>query len=311
MPASDPLDDLLVELRRLKAEGVETVVLSEESQVILSGLVGQAPVKSIAAPTRRSPVDVPAPAASVRPSVLAEPRPVPAAPIPKPVPQAPRVDDSAIPEPPKVELPAAGSKADRLAALAEVIRACPECRRHLRPGTRQVLGEGDAEAAIVFVGEAPGEEDERAGRPFAGPTGELLDRALKAMGLSRDRVYLAHLMQWRPETPTGLGTRTPTARELAFCAPYLRAQLAVIRPRVVVALGGTVFHALTGDKARISEARGVWRELDGLALLPTFHPSYLLKNPSNGPKRQFWEDLLAVMEKAGLPISEKQRGFFR
>lgn len=313
MEASDPLEVLLAELRRLRAEGVESVGLSEDSQTILRGLSG----RSAATPAPRSSVTAAVPTQVARPSV-----PVPAPvesyrrepiqpPAPKRVAQAPKVDDSAVPEPPVVAVPHVGSKAERLAALQKVVESCPECRRHLKPDAQPIFGSGNPEADIVFVGEAPGEEDERAGLPFIGPTGELLDRALKAMGLSRDRAYVTHVMKWRPETPTGFGSRTPTAREMSFCAPYLRAQLAVIRPKVVVALGGTVFHALTGDTARITEARGHWREVDGLSLLPTFHPSYLLKNPSQAPKRQFWEDLLAVMEKVGMPISEKQRGFFR
>jgi len=286
------------------------VPLSPESMAILRGLSGRespVPVTPLATP---GPATTPAraePPVPARREPIAAPQPAP----PKRVAQAPKVDDSAIPEPPTVELAAKGSKAERLAALEKVVQACPECRRHLKPGRPPVFGSGDPDAAIVFVGEVPGEEDEAAGRPMLGPNGELLDRALKAMGLSRDQVYLAHAMKWRTLAAGGLVARTPTPRELAFCAPYLRAQLAVIRPKAVVALGGTVFHALTGDAAKISEARGKWREVDGLALIPTFHPSYLLKNPSNVPKRQFWEDLLAVMEKVGMPISERQRGFFR
>lgn len=313
MEASDPLEVLLAELRRLRADGVETVALSEESQAILRGLSG----RPAPAPAARPPASASASTPAPRPSAPAAPpvesyrrEPV-QAPAPKRTAQVPKIDDSAVPEPPVVVAPASGTKSERLAALETLVRGCPECRRHLKPGAQPIFGSGNPEAEVVLVGEAPGEEDERAGQPFVGPTGELLDRALKAMGLSRDRVYVTHVMKWRPETPTGFGSRTPTAREMAFCAPYLRAQLAVIRPKVVVALGGTVFHTLTGDAARITEARGQWREVDGLPLLPTFHPSYLLKNPSPAPKRQFWEDLLAVMEKVGMPISEKQRGYFR
>lgn len=315
MEGSDPLEVLLAELRRLRADGVETIGLSDESQAILRGLSGRA----VPAPTARASTSVagapssPAarPSTPIPPEATAYRREPVQAPAPKRVAQAPKVDDSAVPEPPAVEAPRSGTKTERLAALEAVVQACPECRRHLKSGAQPIFGAGHPEADIVFVGEAPGEEDERAGQAFVGPTGELLDRAIKAMGLSRDRVYVTHVMKWRPETPTGFGSRTPTTREMSFCSPYLRAQLAIIRPKVVVALGGTVFHTLTGDAARITEARGHWREVDGLPLLPTFHPSYLLKNPSQAPKRQFWEDLLAVMEKVGMPISEKQRGFFR
>lgn len=310
MDVPDPLEVLLEELRRLRADGVETVPLSQESITILRGLAGKAPTGSNALPAkpRTTPISAPVPtSAPQRREPLAPATPA----APKRVAQAPKVDDSAIPPPPQVNVPRVGSKADRLADLERIVQACAECQRHLKPGRSPVFGVGNPDAEIVFVGEVPGEEDEAAGQPFLGPNGELLDRAIKAMGLTRDRVYLAHVMKWRTASAGGLVSRTPTARELAFCAPYLRAQLEVIRPKVVVALGGTVFHALTGDTAKISEARGQWHQVDGIPLIPTFHPSYLLKNPSNTPKRQFWEDLLAVMEKVGLPISERQRAFFR
>jgi len=322
MEANDPLEDLLSELRRLRAEGVETVAVSPESTEILRSLVGKAPAPSGQAAS--APVSRPAKAEDPgsRPPSRQDPVPPPpsprreplATPMPeaaKPLLHAPKFDDSAIPEPPRVELPAKGSKVDRLAALAELIQTCPECRRHLKPGQEPMLGAGSPDAAIVFVGEVPAAADIAAGRLFAGVEAAVFDGALKAMGLSRETAYVTTLVRWRTASPNGLVDRTPSPREQAFNLPYLRAELAVVRPRVVVALGGTVFHALTGDKARISEARGTWREAEGLPLLPTFHPSYLVKNPSKGPKRQFWEDLLAAMERAGLPISEKQRGFFR
>lgn len=320
MAETHPFDDLLAELHRLRAEGVETVVLSEESQKILRDLAGKpAQAEAPVAPARPARVAEVSPApAPVRtaPSPPAQtPRREPLAkPLPaavKPVIQVPKFDDSAVPDPIKVDLPTKGSKADRLAALNALVAACPECRRHLKPGASPVVGSGAVDADILLVAEVPSAADEAAGRLFAGPEAAVVDGALKAMGLSRDAVYITSLMRWRTASANGLVDRTPAPRELAYCLPYLRAELAVVRPKVVIALGGTVFHALTGDKAKISEARGGWREVDGLPLLPTFHPAYLVKNPSNGPKRQFWEDLLSVMARVGLPVSDRQRGFFR
>lgn len=320
MAANHPFDDLLAELHRLRAEGVETVVLSEESRKILQGLTGKAAQASSQvppahpareaeigpAPTSGRPAPPQPPQASRR-EPLAKPMPAAV----KPVIQVPRFDDSGIPDPLQLDLPAKGSKAERLAALNALVAACPECRRHLKPGSSPVIGSGSIDAEILLVAEVPSAADEAAGRLFAGPEATVVDGALRAMGLSRESVYITSLMRWRTASANGLVDRTPAPRELAYCLPYLRAELAVVRPKVVIALGGTVFHALTGDKAKISEARGGWREVDGLPLLPTFHPAYLVKNPSNGPKRQFWEDLLAVMARVGLPISDKQRGFFR
>lgn len=314
MEAPDPLEDLLSELRRLRAEGVETVPVSQESLDILKRFAGA----TLAAPAGRSPRTAePAPATIVRPSAPVPPSSAPrreplAAPMPvaaKPVVQAPKVDDSAIPEPPRVEVPTKGSKAERLTALSELVKACPECRRHLKPGEIPMLGAGSPDADILFIGEVPTPVDMTAGFLFAGAEAAIFEGALKGMGLSRDTVYVSPLMRWRTASANGLVDRTPTARELAFCLPYLKSELAVVRPKVLVALGGTVFHALTGDKAKISDVRGVWREVHGLPLLPTYHPSYLVKNPSKGHKALFWDDMLAVMEKAGLPISDKQRSY--
>ena len=301
MDETEPLQVLLTELRRLRAEGVETVPLSAESVDILRTLKGQpkvavpntstAPAKPLAE-YKRDPIVVPT-------------EPKPRAPVGK-------VDDSAIPEPPKVNLPAGVNKSSQMAALEEIVKACAECQRHLGKAKPLIFGAGSLDAEIVFVGEAPTEDDEYESKSFAGENGQLLEKALKAMGLARENIYTTYVMKWRPETPTGYGSRTPTPRELAFCLPYLRAQLAVIKPKVVVALGGTTLHALTGDfKKRITEERGRWHTVEGLEVIATFHPSYLLRNPSQTPKRHFWEDLLAVMEKIGMPISEKQRGFFR
>jgi DNA polymerase len=149
-----------------------------------------------------------------------------------------------------------------------------------------------------------------AGKAFAGASGELLQKILGAAAISPTDYYLAPVMVWRPEPPTQYGKRPPTARELAFNLPYLRAQIDVVAPRIVVALGAQAFEALHGRTPSITQARGQWFDLSGVPLMPTYHPNYLLHNPSASAKRAVWEDFLLAMEKLGLPISEKQRGFF-
>jgi DNA polymerase len=219
-----------------------------------------------------------------------------------------------VPPPPEVVLPGKGDKAARLGELRERILACPECRRQRAPGAKPVFGSGSPDAGLFIVGEAPGAEEEAVGEPFVGPAGQILAKAIAAMGLAREDAYLAYLMRWRPVMANGLGDRAPTAKEAAFCLPYLRAEIGIVRPRVLVALGNSALNGLMGlegDKAlRITRQRGNWLELDGIPVMPAYHPSYLLRNPSPVAKREFWTDLLAVMERLGMPISERQRGFY-
>jgi len=167
------------------------------------------------------------------------------------------------------------------------------------------------------VGESPGAEEEIQGEPFVGPAGQLLTRMIVAMALSRSDVYIGNIMNWRPDLPTGpdgvqTGNRPPTDAEMAHCLPYLRAQIDIVNPSLLVALGATAAKGLLGPKSfgALGEVRGKWHDFSGRPLMVTYHPSYILRNPTNRTKRLIWEDLLKVMEKAKLPISEKQRGFF-
>jgi len=173
------------------------------------------------------------------------------------------------------------------------------------------------DAKIMFVGEAPGAEEEVQGEPFVGPAGQLLNKMIGAMGLKREEVYIGNIMNWRPEMPVDargmqFGNRPPTESELAYCLPYLKAQIEVVNPDLLVALGSTAAQGLLGAGTfkALGEVRGQWREFAGKPLMVTYHPSYILRNQSNRSKRMIWEDLLKVMERAGLAITAKQRGFF-
>jgi DNA polymerase len=219
------------------------------------------------------------------------------------------VSAAPIPDAPIFTL-AAGTKAERMQALRQLVDACVETKKHLTAPQRPLLGHGSLEAKVVFVGEAPTIGEMEAGQAFAGESGELLQKILGAAAINPADCYFAPVMVWRPEPPTQYGKRPPTARELAFNLPYLRAQIDVISPRVVVALGAQAFEALHGRTPTITQARGQWFDLGGVPLLATFHPNYLLHSPSASAKRTVWEDFLLLMEKLGLPISEKQRGFF-
>ncbi|RMG48323.1 MAG: uracil-DNA glycosylase [Acidobacteria bacterium] len=208
-------------------------------------------------------------------------------------------------------LPLLGSAAEDAAAIAravemddpraaletlarEVLGDCRRCR--LAGGrTNVVFGVGDPEARLMFVGEGPGADEDRKGEPFVGRAGQLLDRIIAAMGLSRAQVYIANVVKCRPPE-----NRAPTPDEAAACLPFLRAQIAIVRPEVIVALGRTALEGLLGERIpSMSRARRRWYDCGGVAVKPTFHPAYLLRNPA--AKRDVWEDMQEVMQRLGLP----------
>ncbi|AMV71976.1 hypothetical protein JCM30471_04740 [Desulfuromonas carbonis] len=166
----------------------------------------------------------------------------------------------------------------------EDCRRCPLCQGR----KRVVFGVGDPRARVVFVGEAPGREEDETGEPFVGEAGRLLDRILLAMGLSRPEVYICNVIKCRPP-----GNRDPQPEEIAACEPYLKRQLAAIRPQLIVTLGKFAAQTLLQDPSPISRLRGHWREYQGIPLMPTFHPAYLLRTPSG--KREVWEDMKQVL----------------
>lgn len=296
---AEALDILLEELKRQKAAGVRRVSITADSLTALKALAGTPAVPvAQATPAPAKPAAAPSPA-PVRPVT-----PVAAAPKPAVV-----VSAAPIPDAPIFTL-AAGPKAERMQALRQLIDACAETKKHLIAPQRPLLGHGSLDAKVVFVGEAPTIVEMEAGQAFAGESGELLQKILSAAAINPADCYFVPVMVWRPEPPTQYGKRPPTAREIAFNLPYLRAQIDVVAPRAVVALGAQAFEALHGRTPSITQARGQWFDLSGVPLLPTFHPNYLLHTPSATAKRTVWEDFLLLMEKLGLPISEKQRAFF-
>jgi DNA polymerase len=219
------------------------------------------------------------------------------------VPAAPRIEET---------IPVSGStKAEQLAHLGERAAVCVKCPHLAARRHHVVFGVGNPEARIMFVGEAPGEDEDLQGEPFVGRAGQLLTKMIAAMGLTRADVYIANILKCRPDMPAGSpGNRKPTKDEMDTCLPYLRAQIDVIKPEVMIALGATALEGLLGPIGGISKLRGKFLEYRGIPLMPTFHPSYLLRNQSNTEKRKVWEDLLQVMDRVEMPISDKQRGYF-
>jgi DNA polymerase len=185
-------------------------------------------------------------------------------------------------------------------------------KKHVRPGKNLVFGVGNLDAKIFFCGEAPGADEEIQGVPFVGRAGQLLTKIIAAMGLAREEVYIGNIMNWRPEMETDVGNRPPTQEEMQQCLPHLIEQVRIVKPEAIVALGATAVSGLLGfDRGRkMSSVRGNWHEFCGIPLMITFHPSYLLRNGTNRMKRVVWEDMVRVMERVGMAISERQRRYF-
>jgi len=296
------------ELRRRKAAGEKTVEVSDEGLDALRRVVEARQPAAAAPASAEAPESRPAAGAATH-----------AAP-------APRHRAGAAPapalRPPEFTLPE-GDKAARWQALREIVLGNAVCKAHVRPGKKVVFGVGNLDARIMFVGEAPGADEEVQGEPFVGPAGQLLNRMIKATGLERGDVYIGNVMNWRPELPpradgAQVGNREPNADEMAFCLPFLIGQIEIVSPAVVVALGATAARGLLGAHTfrSLGEVRGRWHDFNGRPLRVTYHPSYLLRKEQDGPvqsnraKRAAWEDFLAVMERAGMPISDKQRNYF-
>lgn len=185
-------------------------------------------------------------------------------------------------------LPVLETRDVSLKAIREDIGDCHRCKLHEHRKTI-VFGEGNPHAQLVFVGEGPGVEEDATGRPFVGRAGQLLDKIIAAIGLKREDVYIANIVKCRPP-----GNRTPERDEVDTCEPFLFRQLAFIKPKIIVALGSPAFQCLLRTREPISRARGEWRDLNGVRLMPTFHPAFLLRSPDK--KREVWEDMKKVRD---------------
>lgn len=203
------------------------------------------------------------------------------------------------------------AKAAAFAELRQRVLPCRKCANLAAARKNVVFGVGDINAQLMFVGEAPGADEDLQGEPFVGKAGQLLTKIIQTMGLSRGSVYIANILKCRPDTPgQSAGNRKPTPEEMQTCIPYLHEQIDLIQPKVIVALGATAVEGLLGKTIGITRLRGQWRTYRGIPLMPTYHPAYLLRNQTLSEKRRVWEDMLQVMERLGLPISEKQRNYF-
>jgi uracil-DNA glycosylase len=284
-----PVDVLLEFLAAEQARGVTHIHLNEGARDGLRGLFHQA--KSTGKPTAEASVKV-EPMARVEMPILE-------ASIEKPAPVS--------------QLKVVGStRIEQLESLRQQAENWPPVRVLGSLRETMVFSTGNPDARVMLVGEAPGYQEEREREPFVGPAGQKLNDILKAMGLSREVVYISNLVKFRPGMPSQTtNNRKPSPEEMAACLPFVRAEIEIVKPECIIALGGTAAEGLLGLTGTVTSMRGKWHDFEGLPVRVSYHPSYLLQSGGNSQvKRQLWEDMLTVMERLGLPISEKQRGFF-
>jgi DNA polymerase len=300
------LDGAIQHLQELQASGVRFVSLSPETLAALRQPRPAAPASIPYAPPASAPRPV-APVAA-KPAPIT-PKPVEPKPAPAQVLSLPLSGQT--PAPPVAPALSPEAKAAAFAELRQRATACVRCPNLVAARKNVVFGVGDINARLMFIGEAPGADEDSQGEPFVGKAGQLLTRIIQTMGLTRESVYIGNILKCRPDTPgQASGNRKPTPEEMQTCIPYLHEQIDLIRPQVIVALGGTAVEGLLGKTIGITKLRGQWRTYRGIPLMPTYHPAYLLRNQSLSEKRRVWEDMLQVMGKLGLPISQKQRDYF-
>jgi DNA polymerase len=178
-------------------------------------------------------------------------------------------------------------------------KRCKKCSELARTRRNVVFGVGNPQTELMFIGEAPGADEDAQGEPFVGRAGQLLTKIIEAMGMKREEVYIANVLKCRPPE-----NRTPLPDETANCLPYLEKQIELIRPKVIVALGATALRALLDIQIGITKMRGNWYTYRDIPIMPTFHPAYLLRNPP--AKKEVWEDMKAVLAKLGRAVPTRK-----
>jgi uracil-DNA glycosylase family 4 len=194
--------------------------------------------------------------------------------------------------------PEAADPAQALRVIREDLGDCTRCPLHKQGRKQIVFGVGNSHADLMFIGEAPGAEEDQQGEPFVGRAGQLLNNMIKAMGIRREDVYIANIIKCRPP-----GNRTPERDECETCSPFLMRQIAAIRPRVIVALGAVAAKTLLAINAPMAELRGHWYDFRDTKLAVTYHPAFLLRDPRQ--KKETWKDLQMVMKYLGIAVPAK------
>jgi uracil-DNA glycosylase len=284
--------DPLVELRELSA-----ALRAHAEWLAATGATGieRSAMPPPAEPARPDAARLERSSAPARPDA----RPRPAAPAPSSAPAPAPIIAPAPPRAPVVAPLEPEEQRRRLDVLAETVKGCTRCALHAGR-TQTVFARGTGASGLCFVGEGPGADEDAQGFPFVGKAGQLLDKMVGAMGLSRDDVYVCNIVKCRPPD-----NRKPEPEEMAACMPYLAEQLEVLQPQVIVALGATAVQGLFGTSEGITRLRGRWKLYKGeVPVMPTFHPAYLLRDPSK--KKEVWDDLQAVLRQMGRAVPPRR-----
>lgn len=210
--------------------------------------------------------------------------------------------------------PANQDKVLALADLRQKAENSGECRAIETLRDTMVFATGNPDARIMFIGEAPGAEEEKQREPFVGPAGKLLTKIIETMGLSREDVYISNLVKFRPAihgAEQGSRNRKPSSDEIEASTHFIKAEIKIVNPELIVVLGGSAMTGLLGLESSVNGARGQLHELGEYQVIVTYHPSFLLRSGSNPDKRKLWEDMLMAMDYLRMPISEKQQNYFR
>ena len=227
-------------------------------------------------------------------------------------PPPPNSREVILPESISISLPE-GPKKDQLTALRNVAETWAPAHSLGTLRDRLVFSAGSPDADLMIIGDAPGFDDEMTRTPFTGVAGQKLDKILKAMTLDRESIYLSNICKYRPKSARQTtDNRKPSSHEIAACLPLIKKEIEIVTPKCILVLGATATEALFGESSSdIASLRGTWQEYMNIVTLPSFHPNYLLRNESDvSAKRKLWEDMLLVMERLNVPISDKQRGYF-
>ncbi|MCL2104549.1 MAG: uracil-DNA glycosylase [Kiritimatiellaeota bacterium] len=229
--------------------------------------------------------------------------------VPPPHVRAPSraVEDAALPVARGDAHPPGGGGREALEDIARRVGACAECPLHAAGRTRVVPGQGNPDAPdVMFIGEAPGEEEDRQGLAFVGAAGQFLTKMIQAMGYTRDEVFIANICKCRPPR-----NRAPEAQEMQKCLPFLREQIRAVRPKVIVLLGGTAIKGILNSQTGVTRMQGVWTAYEGIPVMPTYHPSYVIRFENVGDaagmkavKLQVWNALKLVLARLGKPVPQ-------
>lgn len=273
--------DLLVHhLRQQEHRGTKTVWLTEDAKERLGNF---SPPERVSAPVK-VPIEVASPPAAAT------------TPISDPAPGALPLEE----------------RHAALRAIKADVASCPRCKAAEGLRDTMVFAVGNAAADLMVVGEAPGNDEEAQQEPFVGKAGQLLTKIIQTMGLGRGDIYISNICKYRPRLPNQTTqNRKPTMEEMDLCLPFIRREVEVVQPKVIVALGATAAEGLLDMAVPVARMRSKFHDYQGIPTMVTYHPSYLLRNEALSERRKVWEDMLMVMEELGMPVSEKQRGFFK